>query len=131
MAISFFRWLKQVSFVNKTSIFFLYYKKGRHELMSINSSSFSHKKLYRRGQNYIYPILNWNVKPGSSLIAAFGVLFLGAVIHSILVCIHRIRGKVHKKFFGPYHTVSNSSTKNNLRDMEAQEQNNIYDNNCI
>ena len=86
----------------------------------------------RRGQNYIYPILNWNVKPGSSLIAAFGVLFLGAIIHSILVLIHRLRRKIHKKFSGKYHTVSNSSTKNNLREMEAQEeQTNIYDNNCI
>jgi hypothetical protein len=97
--------------------------------MSINPS-FSYIN-NRRGQNYIYPILNWNVKPGSASIAAFGILFLGAIIHSILVCIHRLRGKIHKRINGKYHTVSTSSTKNNLSEMEAQEQANMYINNCI
>lgn len=76
----------------------------------------------RRGQNYIYPILNWNSKPGSAMIAAFGVIFLGATIHSLLVLIQTLRSKIHKKMYKEYQVVSSSNTKNTLSEIEAQHQ---------
>lgn len=57
-----------------------------------------------------------------AVVSAMGVLLAGAIVHCILVCVHRLRGFVHEKICGKkYRTVSSSNTiASDLAQMEAQ-----------
>ncbi|KAG5677931.1 hypothetical protein PVAND_007645 [Polypedilum vanderplanki] len=77
----------------------------------------------RRGQNYIYPILNWNDKPLQAFYAAIGVTVSGAIIHTIIVFLQNVRVFIHKKLYHQKYKFvsnSNSSTRNDLAQIEAQ-----------
>ena len=54
---------------------------------------------FRRGEDFVYPILNWNEKPGTALIIAIGVTVSGAIVHFIIVGLHRIRTRIYEKYF--------------------------------
>lgn len=55
--------------------------------------------IFRRGQDFIYPILNWKQKPEIALLAAIAVTVTGAIFHAIIFLLHKLRVKLHKKFF--------------------------------
>lgn len=74
----------------------------------------------RRGQNYVYPILDWKEKPVNSLIATSGILIFGTIIHCIIVLMHKLRRSIYKRLNSKYKTVSSSSTRVDLVKMEAQ-----------
>lgn len=54
---------------------------------------------FRRGQDFIYPILNWKQKPETAIIAAVAVTVTGALVHFLLVGLYRIRSRIHEKYF--------------------------------
>lgn len=75
---------------------------------------------FRKGQNFIYPILNWKEKPLNALFYACAVLIFGAIIHCILVGCHQIRKKIHAKYCEKYQMVIKSTTNQNLISMDSK-----------
>lgn len=55
--------------------------------------------LFRLGQPFIYPILDWS-HPEKALIAAFGILFITIFVHIFLFWIYKLRVFVQRRFFG-------------------------------
>lgn len=55
--------------------------------------------IFRRGQDFIYPILDWKRMPLMAFLAGVGVTVAGVIVHSLIIGIHHIRAAVHKKYF--------------------------------
>jgi len=60
-----------------------------------NDETFS---LFRRGENFIYPVLNWNQKPELAIGVYFGVIIIAIVLHSSIFGIHVLRRKIHSRY---------------------------------
>lgn len=52
---------------------------------------------FRKGQDFIYPILNWNDRPGTAIIVAVGVTVSGAIVQFLVVGLYRFRTKIYAK----------------------------------
>lgn len=44
-------------------------------------------------------MLNWKLNPGKAWIAAVGVTVAGAIIQCLIVFVHRLRARIHSKYF--------------------------------
>lgn len=54
---------------------------------------------FRKGQDFIYPILDWKQKPIKALLVGVIVTASGAITHFGLCGLQRARAKIHAKYF--------------------------------
>jgi hypothetical protein len=54
---------------------------------------------FRKGQDFIYPILDWKQKPLKALLVGFMVTGSGALTHFGLCGLQRARAMIHAKYF--------------------------------
>jgi uncharacterized membrane protein YciS (DUF1049 family) len=52
---------------------------------------------YRRGEPFIYSILDWKENPLKAVVAAIGVLAAGFIFHCLITLVHHLRLKLHRK----------------------------------
>ncbi|XP_023344679.1 uncharacterized protein LOC111713920 [Eurytemora carolleeae] len=58
-----------------------------------------------KGEDFVYPVLNWTENPGTSAGLIFGALLVLICIHYILVGLTHLRDKVHQQMFPQQHLV--------------------------
>lgn len=67
--------------------------------MHVSSFRFPFSGIFREGNLWIYPILDWS-RPDKAIVWVFGILATALAAHIFLFWVYKFREFIHRRYFG-------------------------------